>query len=325
MDLAAIDGPIAPVGSRTQWETGGPPPVGATEVRAPAGITAWEPADLTVTCGAGTTFGDLDRELATRGQEVPLDPLRAEATVGGLLACGVSGLRRLRLGPIRDHVLQVWAIIGDGRRIRGGGPTVKNVTGYDLPRLFVGSLGTLGVIERVTLRCRPRPPAAGWFLIEDGRRCFRPTARVAAPDGEYVLLEGRRVDIEAQMRDLGLVVVDGPPPAPLGDHRGRISIPPERTGELLATVPGGARVRAELGVGTVLVATDSAEELDACRRAAHAVGGWMLREAGGSPDDDGFGTPIPAPLVAARIRAAFDPDGRMNPGRIPLPRVEVRQ
>ena len=148
MDLREIAGPIAPVGSRTQWEVGGPAPAAATEVRAPGGIRSWEPADLTVTVGAGITFAELDEALADRGQE---------ATVGGILACGLSGVRRLGLGPVRDAVLQVRFLTADGRRIAGGGPTVKNVTGYDLPRLLTGSFGTLGLIEEVTLRCRPRP------------------------------------------------------------------------------------------------------------------------------------------------------------------------
>jgi glycolate oxidase FAD binding subunit len=322
VDLNGIDGTIAPVGARTQWETGGAPPVGATEVRAPAGITAWEPADLTVTCGAGTPYRDLAAELASRGQEVPLDPVDPGATVGGILACGTSGLRRLRLGPVRDHVLQVWVITGDGRRVRGGGPTVKNVTGYDLPRLLVGSLGTLGLIETVTLRCRPLPQAAQWFRTADGSRCFRPTARIVADAGEgageSVLLEGRQVDIDAQSREFGLEPVAEPPAAPEGPHRGRISVPPERVRDLLRILPVGARVRAELGVGTLVVAVDSVADFTACRAAARSVGGWMLREAGGPADDDGFGVSPVAPRLAARIRAAFDPAGRMNPGRLPF-------
>ena len=73
------------------------------------------------------------------------------------LAVGHSGIRRLGWGPVRDTVLEVRYVSADGRLIKGGGPTVKNVSGYDLPRLFVGSLGTLGIIAEVVLRTRPVP------------------------------------------------------------------------------------------------------------------------------------------------------------------------
>lgn len=317
MDLRSVAGAVAPVGARTQWEIGGPPPSAAAEVRAPDGITVWEPDDLTVTVGAGTAFADLAAELATRGQEVALDPADGRATVGGILACGCSGPRRLRLGPVRDQVLQVWLALADGRTVRGGGPTVKNVTGYDLPRLVVGSLGTLGVIERVTLRCRPRPEVSQWFTGERAAESFRPASRLTDGGAETVLLEGRRVDLEAQARDLGLVPVAGPPSIPRGPHRGRVSVDPGRLPALLEGLPADVRFRAEPGVGTVLVASDDAAAVLAVRDSAALLSGWMLREAG-LPGDDGFGTALPVASLAARIKAAFDPGNRMNPGRLPV-------
>src|SRR5262249_31184397 len=152
--VAAADA-VQPVGARTQWETGNPPGPGV-EVAAPAGIVRYEPDDLTVTVGAGTTFAEVDAALAEHGQECPLDPRDPAATIGGIVATGLSGVRRLRHGPLRDHVLEIRFVTGDGRVVKGGGPTVKNVTGYDLPRVFVGSYGTLGVLVQLTLRCRPR-------------------------------------------------------------------------------------------------------------------------------------------------------------------------
>ena len=148
---------VSVLGAGTHREVGGMPLPDATEVRVPAAIVSYEPADMTVTVLGGTPVGVLDAALAERGQECPLDPRDASATVGGVLACGLSGPRRLRLGPLRDRVLEVRFITADGRVVRGGGPTVKNVTGYDLPRLLVGSFGTLGVIVQVTLRTQPRP------------------------------------------------------------------------------------------------------------------------------------------------------------------------
>src|SRR5262249_42882072 len=148
---------VAPVGGRTHWEVGGPPPSSddVTFVHAPTGVVSYDPADLTVTVGAGTTIDDLSSVLATAGQECVLDPRHPTATVGGVLATGLSGHRRLRHGPLRDRVLEVRFVTADGRLVKGGGPTVKNVSGFDLPRLLVGSLGTIGVLVQATLRCQP--------------------------------------------------------------------------------------------------------------------------------------------------------------------------
>lgn len=304
---------IVPVGARTQWHVGGPPPAGGREVRAPTGVIAYEPADMTVTVGAGTPFCELETLLREHGQEVPLDPRSPDATIGGILACGLSGIRRARYGPVRDHVLEVRFITGYGALVRGGGPTVKNVTGYDLPRLFVGSFGTLGVLQQVTLRCRPRPRCSRWFI---GADAYRPAARLWNGAQEFTLLEGTEEDVAAQSR--GMAGLEQAPPLPDGVHRGRISVNPARVRDLGRDLNGNLRWCAELDVGTVHVAAESADALANGRAIAHAHGGWMLREAGGAPDDDGFGRPLPNLEVQRRIKAAFDPEDRCNPGRLPL-------
>jgi glycolate oxidase FAD binding subunit len=306
---------VAPVGARTQWEIGGPPTEGAVEVRAPAGVVTYEPADMTVTVGAGTSFEVLDGVLAEHGQECALDPRSRAATVGGILACGLSGLRRLRHGPVRDHVLEVRFETGDGRLVKGGGPTVKNVTGYDLPRLFVGSLGTIGVLQQATLRCRPRFPRSRWFT-GSATGAFRPSARLWDGAREAVLFEGVDADIESQGR--GLTPLDAAPALPDGPHRGRISVAPGRVGECTATLAGRVRWCAELDVGTVHVAADEADALVQARSVAHAHGGWMLREAGGTSDDDGFGCALPNSSLMRRVKDAFDPEWKLNPARLPF-------
>jgi glycolate oxidase FAD binding subunit len=305
---------VAPVGARTQWEVGGPAPVDAVEVRAPEGIIAYEPGDMTITVGAGTPFRVLDAALAEHGQECPLDPTDPEATVGGTLACGLSGVRRLRNGPLRDHVLEVRVITGDGRLVKGGGPTVKNVTGYDLPRLFVGSLGTLGVIVQATLRCRPRPKVAQWFVVDGADSdVARPSARLWDGSIEHVLLEGRDADVDAQSRNLTAAV---PPSLPSGRHCGRISVASEKI-DAVTSALDGTRWCAERGVGTVHVVCDDLEAFARARRAAREYDGWMLRVAGGANDDDGFGTELPGADLQRRIKDAFDPDAKLNPGRMP--------
>jgi glycolate oxidase FAD binding subunit len=306
---------VVPVGARTQWETGNPPR-DATELRAPAGIARYEPEDLTVTVGAGTTCAELDAVLAERGQVCPLDPRDPSATVGGVIACGLSGIRRLRHGPLRDQVLEVRFVTGDGRMVKGGGPTVKNVTGYDLPRLFVGSFGTLGVIAQVTLRCRPRPEAARWVRADGPVDRFRPAAVVQDSEHVWIRLEGTEADVDAQAADL--TPCDAPA-LPGGAHRGRVSVPPGAlvgVGRALDRVDG-ARWAAELGVGTVHVAGDDVSVLTAARATAHDHGGWMLREWGGD-GIDGFGRPLPNAELMRRVKDAFDPTGKLSPGRLPL-------
>src|SRR5207247_4197918 len=103
------------------------------------------------------------------------------ATVGGVLAVGRSGLRRLRFGPIRDVLLEARYVSAEGRLVKAGGPTVKNVSGFDLCRLLVGSLGTLGLLAEVVLRCRPLPAESRWLAGEADplgllRRPYRPSS-----------------------------------------------------------------------------------------------------------------------------------------------------
>jgi glycolate dehydrogenase FAD-binding subunit len=117
-----------------------------------------EPGDLTVTAEAGLTVAALQAALGGRGQWLSLDPPEAErATLGGVIATNAAGPRRQLYGTARDLLIGVTVVTGEGAVVRGGGKVVKNVAGYDLPKLFVGSYGTLGVIVEATLKVRPRP------------------------------------------------------------------------------------------------------------------------------------------------------------------------
>ena len=319
---------VDPVGSGTHREVGGPAPSGATPVSAPAGVLAYEPADLTVTVGAGTTVGALDATLAEHDQECALDPADRAATVGGTIAVGLSGPRRLRVGPLRDQVLEVRFASADGRLVRGGGPTVKNVTGYDLPRLLVGSFGTIGVLTRVILRCRPKPMCSRWYSAPTRpdqalSTCLRPSTVMWDGRRTWVLLEGQVRDVEDDAARAGLAVSEAPafPSAP---NRGRISVVPGAIvalGTSLDALPGVAWL-SEAGIGTVHVGALDRVGLQACRDAATDAGGWMLREAG-APDLDGFGRTLPNDALAERVRAAFDPEGKLAPGRLPRPLVDL--
>ena len=321
-DTVAAAAAVVPVGGRTHWEVGGPPPTG-TEVRAPAGVLEYDPAELTVTVAAGTSVGDLDATLAAAGQQCPLDPRDPAATVGGVLATGLSGLRRLRYGPVRNRLLEVHLVLGDGRCVKGGGRTVKNVSGYDVARLVVGSFGTLGVLVQVTLRCEPRAPAQAWCVVDGSgadalARAFRPSAVLVAPDATFVLLEGFPEDVATETALVGGTAVAAGPSWPDGPHRGRISVGPARVDAVVRGLAAdGITALGEAGIGTVHVAADSVAGLAAARERAHAEGGWLLREAGGD-GLDGFGVPIPNAALAVRVKDALDPAGRCNPGRLPL-------
>ena len=131
------------------------------------GVVHYEPADLTLTAGAGLGMRALG-ELADRsGQWLPVDaPGCGDGTLGATVACGVSGPLQGRYGGVRDNVLGLEVVTGDGRILRIGGRVVKNVAGYDMVRLFTGSRGSLGVITRVSVRLFPRPGA-------DVTLCFR--------------------------------------------------------------------------------------------------------------------------------------------------------
>ena len=115
---------------------------------------AW--ADLTVSVGAGCTVQRLQEALAQHGQRLALDPLWPEkATVGGVLSTNDSGALRLRFGALRDLIIGVTVALPDGTLASSGGKVVKNVAGYDLPKLVTGALGTLGVITRAVFRLHP--------------------------------------------------------------------------------------------------------------------------------------------------------------------------
>jgi len=121
-------------------------------------IVEHEPGDLTVTVEAGITMADLQQALRAQGQWLSLDPPNAErATLGGVIAADASGPRRHLYGTARDALIGVTVVTAEGAIVRGGGKVVKNVAGYDLPKLFIGTYGTLGVVVEATVRLRPLP------------------------------------------------------------------------------------------------------------------------------------------------------------------------
>jgi FAD/FMN-containing dehydrogenase len=283
MDLTAFadeigtDGPITIAGASTR----GGAVEGVRCVAAPAGIERVDAAEMVVICGAGTPVDDLDRALAEVGQRVTLP---AGGTVGGALAVGHSGVTRLGDGPVRDAVLQLRYVSAQGRIVKAGGPTVKNVSGFDLCRLLVGSLGTLGFLGEVILRTRPRPAVERWCTTTDDpfdlvTRLHRPASVLWDGERTWVLLRGAGSDVDAESARVGLDPAM-PPELPSG---GRWSVSP---GDL-ARLAGTGRFVAEIGVGVV-----------------HHERPAPLRS-------------VPDAIVRLtdRVKQEFDPTGRLHPGR----------
>ncbi|WP_048438023.1 glycolate oxidase subunit GlcE [Caenimonas sp. SL110] len=131
------------------------------DTRALTGITSYEPSELVVTVRAGTPLAELESVLAERGQCLPFEPPHFEggATVGGMVAAGLSGPARASAGSARDFVLGLSMVNGRGEFLVFGGQVMKNVAGYDVSRLMAGALGTLGLITEVSLKVLPRAPA----------------------------------------------------------------------------------------------------------------------------------------------------------------------
>jgi glycolate oxidase FAD binding subunit len=130
------------------------------------GIVEHVVGDMTLTVKAGTTFKELQNYLAEHKQKISLDPFHPEsATIGGIIASNESGPKRLGYGSSRDVVIGLRIVYPDGKVIRSGGRVVKNVAGYDMNKLFIGSMGTLGVLSEVTLKLRPLPKCERLILI----------------------------------------------------------------------------------------------------------------------------------------------------------------
>ena len=184
--------------------------------------------DLVVRVEAGVRLADLQEQLAEAGQMLALDPPEPGATIGGVVAASASGPRRLRYGTVRDLIIGVTVVLADGTVARAGGKVVKNVAGYDLSKLFCGSLGTLGMVAEATFRLHPRPEAAGAATLplerpeqagEAVQRLLRSTlvpsaielawADPAEPGFLTVVVEGIRPGVEAQVATAIRLLGDG--------------------------------------------------------------------------------------------------------------------
>ena len=347
---------LVPVGGGTQLALGGAPrdPFALVDLGASlGGEIEHEPADLTAIAPAGVTLGEMDAQLASAGQRLPLDPPHAEgATLGGVLAVGLGGPLRTRHGLPRDFVLGMTVLRADGELVKAGGRVVKNVTGYDLMRLWCGSLGTIGIVTSVALRVLPRVETVDLrFEVRSLR------------EGQALAERFLRADLRPELLDLttgeggwaGIVrLIEGA--IPKAEQLAEAELVPCGVSEYLAVRDLGfgegdaLTLRASCATSAIASTVAALEALAPSRllvrplarevRAtweerglpeAVALGATVgrlraaLAEQGGVlvaeriPDAlrgslDPWGRPSAMARMAA-VKAAFDPDGRLNKGR----------
>lgn len=285
VDEIGDTGPVSVAGARTRWDLGGTLDPSARIVTAPTGVVEYLPDEMTVTVLAGTPVHELSQVLAERGQRCAL-PDRG-GTVGGAIAVGENHLEVLGRGTLRASVLQVRYVSAEGRLVKGGGPTVKNVSGFDIPRLMTGAIGTLGMIGEVILRTNPIPATSIWVESSDADPftvadvVLRPGVILSNSATTRVLVEGHAPDVASAMealRKLGTwKECDGPFDCP--PHRWSLEPADLRSLE-------GVHV-ASIGVGTAW------REVEQPRR----------------------NLPGPVVEISRRLKSNFDPTGRLNPGR----------
>jgi glycolate oxidase FAD binding subunit len=315
--------------------TGRREPVAAVDLSALAAVVDFSPEDMTVTTQTGITLGALQARLALAGQWLPVDPpVERQATVADVLHHDLSGPRRFGYGTIREHVIGLAAVLVDGRLVRSGGRVVKNVAGYDLARLLVGSRGTLGLIVEATFKLRPLP-ATEVFLEYRSTSLDAIEARLeetlAGPtdpvildlvthDEAWVLIVG----FAGYPADVAWQVAHLPgtwEPREAPDHDAaflagrtradvtRTAVLPSRLIAYLRGLPPGP-VLAHAGNGIVYT----------CGVPATPVGspvGSPVGPPAGSPAGSREGSPVgPAPgptdALTQRVRAAFDPHGILS-------------
>jgi glycolate oxidase FAD binding subunit len=346
---------VIPRGGSTKLEWGNPPALGGKSsglILSTARlhqVVEHAGADLTVTVEAGCPFGDLQRTLARHGQRLAVDPLWPErATIGGILSTNDSGAWRLAYGGLRDLIIGVTLVLADGTIARSGGKVVKNVAGYDLPKLATGALGTLGVITQAIFRLHPMPRKTRTLTLETGGVAEAQELLLAiqdtnlahsalqvrfqagrAPDMD-ILLEGTEAGMSAQMTrvralagaarvtDASEAVWRARETIAECDAVAKFSVLPSKIGNTILAVEsdGGSDWRAVVqatGIGW-LSADGDLRELRA--QIEHEGGTLMImRQRPGSALMEAWGDAGDALPLMRAIKQRFDPNGTLNPGR----------
>jgi len=306
------------------------------DTRIHRGIVSYDPTELVITARAGTPLSELSAALDQAGQMLPCEPPSysdagvGDATVGGMVAAGLSGPRRPWAGSVRDYVLGTRVITGLGKHLKFGGEVMKNVAGYDLSRLMAGSFGCLGLLTEVSLKVLPKPRLCTSIALEmDGTRALARLAEwgqqplpisAASHDGRVLRLrlEGGEGSVAAAHDRLGGESIDPAWWQALNEHRldfftdgralWRLSLP-TNTGVL--ALPGEQLID-WAGAQRWLKSDASGDEI---RALVSAVGGHATCYSHGM-DQSPF-QPLATPLMRyhRQLKAQLDPHGIFNPGR----------
>lgn len=363
--IAAAEAPFEVVGSATRRGLGRPVQSAATlDLSGFSGVIAYEPEELILEVGAGTRLSGIEALLAARRQQLAFEPPDWSAllgaphsgTVGGLVACNLSGPRRIKAGAVRDHILGVRGVTGAGDVFKAGARVVKNVTGYDLPKLLTGSYGTLAAMTAVILKVLPAPETEETVVLTglDGAEAvnamslaMQSSCEVAAaafiPDeAVYLRLEGiapsvayrrdqlaralkRPVEVMAErssaakwraIRDGALFV--NRPEHPLW----RLSVAPSQAPGIIRRLQEMLDIRYVFdwagGLVWLEVPPSADAAADTIRAAMNGGHATLIRAPQAVRASVAVFEPQPQALAALskRVKQSFDPGHILNPGRI---------
>ncbi len=341
--LQSRKGSVVPVGAATQHSFGNPLRSAdyAVDLTRMNRVTEYVPADLTVHVEAGVRLGDLEKTLAQNHQFLPLDPWNGpSATIGGIAAANAQGPYRA-IGTVRDWIIGMKVVEADGRISKTGGRVVKNVTGYDLAKLYTGSIGTLAIITEISLKVLAayastataiaRPATFGDAAELLSTICKSPLQPVsfewAGPENEIRLRFGEHPHaVDWQLKNL--------PPADWrivrGDDESRewesLSVKYSQLGPIVLRVIGLRTATAEIirefrpaswiahaANGIVLLSVPDAEMIPLIRRKYRAIVERAPIEV--RRKVPAFGLTAAEYGLMRQMKSAFDPSGRLNPGR----------
>ncbi len=349
--------PFEIVGAGSKRKLGWPAAQGISilDVSCIKGIVAYEPEELIITVLPGTPIAEIETVLAEKGQRFGFDPpdwgplLGAPAgvgTIGGAICTDACGPARVRYGAVRDQLLGFRAVNGFGQAFKAGGKVVKNVTGFDIPKLVCGAFGTLCILTEVTLRVFPKPSRSQTYSVkrvspEDAFALLRKvwsspleaTGLACANGAAFIRLEGEKEPLAekfAMLKSLcagrevkpadddGIFRQIGNGDAFLSspNHLWRVALPPSNAANVVEQV-GLSLWAADWAGGLLWIATNDGRRLREITKEAggHAV--LMRADAQTRADVDVFEKedPVRAQLTRS-VKAAFDPLGLFNPGRM---------
>ena len=363
--ITAAQGPLEIIGQGTKRGLGRPVQAAATlDMSGFSGVIAYEPEELILEVGAGTPLAEIEVLIGAKGQQLAFEPpdwsgllgSTGPGTVGGIVACNLSGSRRLKAGALRDHILGVRGVTGAGDAFKAGARVVKNVTGYDMPKLLTGSYGTLAALTSVILKVLPAPETEETVVLtglDDDQALAAMSLAMQSPcevaaaasvpgEAVYLRLEGIAPSV-AYRRDALAKILKTPveilaakssaakwkairdgalfadrPSHPLW----RLSVTPSHAPTIIRTLKDRFEIRYLLDWAGGLLWIEVPPEQDAAAsliRSSFAQGHATLIRAGSATRAavDVFHPQAEAlAALSARVKDSFDPRHVLNPGRM---------